>query len=288
MIVDRYVVDEYLKGIDNRNTKKTYASSLRHFLDFINKAHIIHIDQENINQVIHDYKSYLLGRYTKPKTINQHLMTAKTFFSDYTNLRIRKLKLLKVEQKEPHYLTQSQLHLVLENIDDDLNSIIIRLLAYTGLRITEALGIKKRQLKNKTPQGDAIVSVIGKNRKKRVIVIPSKLTKELEDYSRNNTSECVFQSRNLKTKPITPRTIQRHLKQLGQELDLKYDTDIFSINLKPHNLRHSFAIHALKSHQINYVKEFLGHESITTTQIYTNLKEEDVIDKFASIGEYAD
>lgn len=80
MIVDRYVVDEYLKGIDNRNTKKTYASSLRHFLDFINKAHIIHIDQENINQVIHDYKSYLLGRYTKPKTINQHLMTAKTFF----------------------------------------------------------------------------------------------------------------------------------------------------------------------------------------------------------------
>ena len=122
LIVDRYVVDEYLKGIDNRNTKKTYASSLRHFLDFINKAHIIHIDQENINQVIHDYKSYLLGRYTKPKTINQHLMTAKTFFSDYTNLRIRKLKLLKVEQKEPHYLTQSQLHLVLENIDDDFLS----------------------------------------------------------------------------------------------------------------------------------------------------------------------
>ncbi|MBQ6219070.1 MAG: tyrosine-type recombinase/integrase [Methanosphaera sp.] len=54
-------------------------------------------------------------------------------------------------------------------------------------------------------------------------------------------------------------------------------------NLKPHNLRHTFAIEALKNNEINYVKEFLGHENIQTTQIYTDLKEKEVIERFKKL-----
>lgn len=86
---------------------------------------------------------------------------------------------------------------------------------------------------------------------------------------------------------MSPRTIQRHLKRIAYDLDEKYNTNVYSINLKPHNLRHTFVLHALQHNQINYVKEFLGHESIKTTQIYTNLKQEDVIKRFSTIGEYA-
>ncbi|MBE6488860.1 MAG: hypothetical protein E7Z86_09130 [Methanosphaera stadtmanae] len=67
-------------------------------------------------------------------------------------------------------------------------------------------------------------------------------------------------------------------------MDKKENTNLYSENLKPHNLRHSFAIEALKTNEINYVKEFLGHENIQTTQIYTNLKEEDVIERFKKLG----
>ena len=71
-----------------------------------------------------------------------------------------------------------------------------------------------------------------------------------------------------------------------QKTDKKENTNIFSENLKPHNLRHSFAIHALKTNEINYVKEFLGHENIATTQIYTDLKEKEIVERFKDIGDF--
>ena len=74
-----------------------------------------------------------------------------------------------------------------------------------------------------------------------------------------------------------------YLDNLKNKIDKEEKTTIYSENLKPHNLRHSFAIHALKTNEINYVKEFLGHENISTTQIYTNLKEDEVVERFKSI-----
>ena len=62
------------------------------------------------------------------------------------------------------------------------------------------------------------------------------------------------------------------------KIDEAENTTLYSENLKPHNLRHSFAIEALKTNEINYVKEFLGHENIQTTQIYTDLKEKEVLE----------
>lgn len=79
---------------------------------------------------------------------------------------------------------------------------------------------------------------------------------------------------------MTPRAIEYRFKNLANRIDKKEQTTVYSENLKPHNLRHSFAIHALKNNEINYVKEFLGHESITTTQIYTNLKEKEIVERF--------
>lgn len=287
MIINEDEIKNYLTGIDNINTQKTYKASLNNFLKFTKITHNTHIQQNNINRIFYLYKAYLLKRYKNAKTINQHMMIAKTFIKDYSNLKINRLKLLKTERIDPQYLTKDQLTLVLEYINKDLDSLIIRLLAYTGLRISEALSIKKEQLDKTNENGDAIVTIIGKNTKKRVIVIPSKLTKDLQQYSKNNNSQYIFQSRNKKNTPITPRTIQRHLKQIATELDKKYNTTLYTTNLKPHNLRHSFAVYALQENQINYVKEFLGHESIKTTQIYTNLKQEDVIKRFSTIGEYA-
>lgn len=288
MIINEHEIKNYLTGIDNINTQRTYKASLNNFLTFTRITHNTGIQQDNINRIFYLYKAYLLKRYRNAKTINQHMMIAKSFINDYSNLKIRRLKLLKTERVDPQYLTKDQLVPVLEYVSNDMDSLIIRLLAYTGLRISEALNIKKQQLNKTNENGDAVVTIIGKNTKKRVIVIPSKLTKDLREYSKDNSSQYIFQSRNKKNAPVTPRTIQRHMKRIATELDKKYNTTLYTTNLKPHNLRHSFAVYALQENQINYVKEFLGHESIKTTQIYTNLKQEDVIKRFSTIGEYAD
>lgn len=126
-----------------------------------------------------------------------------------------------------------------------------------------------------------MIQIIGKNTKRRIVVIPTKLTKELIKYSKNNQTY-IFESRE-SGKPRSIRNIQYRFQKLAARIDKEENTNIYSENLKPHNLRHSFAIHALKTNEINYVKEFLGHENIQTTQIYTNLKEKEVINRFKEI-----
>jgi len=115
--------------------------------------------------------------------------------------------------------------------------------------------------------------------KKRVVLIPFELAKELKEYSKNNET-FLFESKIKPNKAITARTIEYRLNKLASKINKEENTNKYSENLKPHNLRHSFAIHALKTNEINYVKEFLGHESITTTQIYTNLKEKEILNRF--------
>ena len=159
---------------------------------------------------------------------------------------------------------------------------IIKLLSSTGLRIHEALNLTKKQLENTDETGNAIITIIGKNTKRRLIVIPFKLTKQLRRYSQNH-KKYIFESNRKESEPLSSRLIQRRFKKLAAKIDKKENTTLYSENLKPHNLRHSFAIQALKTNEINYVKEFLGHENIQTTQIYTNLKEKEVVDRFKKL-----
>jgi integrase/recombinase XerD len=159
---------------------------------------------------------------------------------------------------------------------------MIKLLSNTGLRIHEALKITKQELTYVDEDKNVILKVIRKRNKKRVVLIPLELAKQLKEYSKNNKTY-LFESKRKPNSPISIRTIQRRFNNLARKIDEKENTNIYSENLKPHNLRHSFAIRALKTNEINYVKEFLGHESITTTQIYTNLKEKEILDRFKKI-----
>ena len=283
MLINKENITNYVNGITNPNTRKTYRLSLNKFHNYLQDNNIHDINQDNLNQVIHDYKAYLNNKNLKAITINQHLIILKTFINDYTQLSYDKdLKLLKTEKRKPKYLTPKQIQTALNYVDDKTDELIIKLLTSTGLRIHEALNITKKQLENTDETGNAIITIIGKNTKRRLIVIPSKLTKQLRRYSQNH-KKYIFESNRKELEPLTSRTIQRRFKKLAAKIDKKENTKIYSENLKPHNLRHSFAIQALKTNEINYVKEFLGHENIQTTQIYTNLKEKEVVDRFKKL-----
>ncbi|MBE6486062.1 MAG: hypothetical protein E7Z85_04375 [Methanosphaera stadtmanae] len=283
MILTIEMINNYAQGLNNINTTKTYKSSLLKFHNFLNEIGIDEITNENINMIIHDYKAYLNQEGFKAVTINHHLIVVKTFLNDYTTIQInRKLKLLKTVKEQPHYLTIEQIHTALKYTTDMLDEIMIKLLSNTGLRIHEALSITIKQLNNTDAQGNAIIRIIGKNTKQRTIFIPASLVSQLLEYSQNN-KRFVFESKMKKGRSLTTRTIEHRFKKLAIKIDEEEMTNVYSENLKPHNLRHSFAIHALKNNEINYVKEFLGHENITTTQIYTNLKEQEIIERFRQI-----
>ena len=283
MILTEETITKYVQSIANINTRNTYRLSLNKFHKFIQDNNINDINQKNINTTIHDYKAYLNSKNLKAATINHHLIILKTFINDYTTIDYNKnLKLIKTEKRKPNYLTEEQIKTVLQYTDNKTDELIIKLLSNTGLRIHEALNITKKELKNTDEKGNAIITIIGKNTKRRIIVIPEQLTRELTTYSKNN-KKYIFESKRQPLQQMSTRGIQHRFKKLAAKIDKAENTNIYSENLKPHNLRHSFAIHALKTNEINYVKEFLGHENIATTQIYTDLKEKEVIERFKEI-----
>ena len=281
MKITQETINKYTEGINNPNTQKTYKHKLKKFTEYLENNNINDINQENLNTIIHDYKANLNKQNYKATTINQYLIILKTFINDYTTLEYNKnLKLIKTEKRKPKYLTIEQIQTALNYVDDKTDELMIKLLTSTGLRIHEALSITRKQLENTDETGNALIEIIGKNTKRRTIVIPAKLARELIIYSKNNKIY-VFESE--KGKPRSIRNIQYRFKKLAAKIDQEEHTTIYSENLKPHNLRHSFAIEALKTNEINYVKEFLGHENIATTQIYTNLKEKEVMERFKDI-----
>ena len=283
MLINKETITNYVNGITNPNTRKTYKFLLNKFHNFLQNNNINEINQENINAILHDYKAHLNTQKLKASTINQHLIILKTFINDYTSLQYDKnLKLMKTPRKKPHYLTIEQIQTTLKYTDNKTDELIIKLLTSTGLRIHEALKITKKELENTDETGNAMIQIIGKNTKRRIVVIPAKLVRELKRYSKNNKIY-VFESEREQGKPRSIRNIQYRFKKLAAIIDQEEHTTIYYENLKLHNLRHSFAIEALKTNEINYVKEFLGHENIATTQIYTNLKEKEVVERFKEI-----
>lgn len=282
MKIDNTTIENYIASIPNPNTQKTYGCSLRKFVKFLEKNEITDLNQENIKRIFLDYQAYLNNQNLKPISRNQNMINLKTFLNDYTNITYDKKLKLERTTNEPKYLTTPQIQLIYKYTENPLDELMIKLLSNTGLRIHEALKITKQELTNVDEDKNVILKVIGKRNKKRVVLIPSELAKQLKEYSKNNKTY-LFESKRKPNSPISIRTIQRRFNNLARKIDEKENTKIYSENLKPHNLRHSFAIRALKTNEINYVKEFLGHESITTTQIYTNLKEKEILDRFKKI-----
>ena len=227
MIINQETINKYLEGIDNHNTRKTYKYSLVKFYKFLQNNNNTEINQKNLSQVIHDYKAYLNNKNLKVITINQHLIIFKTFINEYTKLSYDKdLKLIKTLRKKPHYLTTQQIQIALSYTEDKTDELIIKLLTSTGLRIHEALNITKNELENTDEKENAIITIIGKNTKTRLIVIPNKLTRQLKRYSQEY-KKYIFESSRKESQPLTSRSIQCRFKKLAAKIDKEENTTIY-------------------------------------------------------------
>jgi integrase/recombinase XerC len=141
---------------------------------------------------------------------------------------------------------------------------VLALLYGSGLRISEALGLHRRDLPA-PGKGDSI-TVLGKGRKSRMVPVLPQVLELAADYVKLcpfdlAADEPVF--RGEKGGPLSPRIMQLTMERLRGALGLA-DT------ATPHALRHSFATHLLsRGGDLRAIQELLGHASLATTQIYT-------------------
>ncbi|HEY6632868.1 MAG TPA: tyrosine recombinase XerC [Rhizobiaceae bacterium] len=154
------------------------------------------------------------------------------------------------------------------------NAAVLTLLYGSGLRISEALAIKAGDL-----PGAGVLRVTGKGGKTRLAPVLPAAQQAVAEYRRLcpyhlNPNDVLF--RGARGGPLDPAIVQREMRKLRSALNLP-DT------ATPHALRHSFATHLLgRGGDLRTIQELLGHASLSTTQVYTGVDTERLLEIYDS------
>ena len=255
------------------NTLKSYRNDLKDFDIFFGS--------ELKDLSFSDIKKYLLSlKNESARTVAHYLTVINSFYTFLVNDGVIKenpcsnIESPKLPKKLPNYLTEDEidklLDIRLETMYDYRNKAMLELLYATGLRISELVNLKITDI----DLHNCFVRVFGKGKKERIVPISDVAIKYLNIYISeyrneilgNTISDYLFIS-NAKTNISR----QAFFKILKKECKLKgIDKEV-----SPHVLRHSFATHLLKhGADLRIIQELLGHEDISTTQIYAHLVNE--------------
>lgn len=154
---------------------------------------------------------------------------------------------------------------------------VMALLYGSGLRISEALGLKRREVP-RPGEGDVLI-VTGKGNKTRMVPVLQNVLALVQEY----VAMCPYPLPaegpiflGARGGPLSPRIIQLAMERLRGALGLPDSAT-------PHALRHSFATHLLsRGGDLRAIQELLGHSSLSTTQIYTGINSERLLEVYAN------
>jgi len=223
------------------------------------------------------------------KTISRKISSLKLFFSfahERYNLAncAKSLIFPKIEHRLPSYLTEQEVKNLLAAAHCDTsdkgirNKVMLYLLYATGVRVSELVSLTIDQIQFDT----GFIKLVGKGNKERVVPVPKNILELLHSYldtvhpnlhALPKLPELKKHKRYLfpacyknRIRPISRQAFWVILKKLLRQ------AAIFK-NISPHSLRHSLATHLLKNGaDIRSLQLLLGHESISTVQIYTHLE----------------
>lgn len=306
---------EYTSVILNKspNTVKEYNYDLNTFLKFVKQRFnltnetdfsVITISDISIDTIkkitledIHAFLYYLKDNFrSRPATLARKVSSIRVFFSylsQKANLieinPAQNLETPKLEKRMPKYLSLEDSQKLLEVASDEDNRncerdfAIITLFLNCGMRLSELVGINISDINF----SDWKMTVIGKGNKERTIYLNKACIRAIEDYlsvrpkegiksDNKNSKKALFLSERLER--ISNRTVQyivdKELKKAGLDTR-KYST---------HKLRHTAAtlMYQYGNVDIRALQELLGHESISTTEIYTHVANSQVRDAVES------
>lgn len=213
---------------------------------------------------IDEVKNYLLNKATKcsPQTVNLHLNAIKFFYRDVLkNPQKIDLKFAKRTNKLPIVLSRNEIIQIIESIKNLKHRLLIALSYGAGLRVSEAVNLK---IKDINLEELTIHIKQSKGNKDRITVFPEKIKSEIASLvAGRDYNDYLFASE--RGGKLTTRTAQKIFENGLKKAKINKDASF-------HSLRHSFATHLLENGvDVRYVQELLGHQNIRTTQIYTKV-----------------
>jgi integrase/recombinase XerD len=280
-MLKRYIkeYEYYLKITKNlrANTITSYTTDLTEYVEFLLKNYNIKDPNLITKQHIRNFIARLKRRNNTSSSVSRKMSAIRSFHKFllsekivYSNVALG-VSLPKKEQKLPVVLSVEEIDALMVASDGDenleiRNRAMLELLYGSGLRISELLELKLSDLHVNM----GFINVIGKGNKERIVPIGAEcayhLKRYLTDarpYMKKTPGDILFV--NSRGEGISRVGFYKVLKKLTLKAGIMKE-------VSPHTLRHSFASHLLDNGvDLRVVQELLGHEDISTTQIYTHI-----------------
>ena len=263
----------------SKNTVDGYCRDIKKLNNFFNGND----DKKKIEEVnyqdFQNYLSYLNDLKINARSQSRVISSMRSFFKFLILEKIIKenptelLENPKTGKKLPEFLTIEEIELLVNQIDrskkeGERNLAIIEVLYGCGLRVTELIELKISEIYWE----EGFIRIIGKGNKERLVPLGKIASKHLKIYLneirvhqkvKDLFVDHVFINKN--GSKISRVMIFKIVKKLTEKAGIQK-------NISPHSLRHSFATHLVEGGaDLRSVQEMLGHQSITTTEVYTHL-----------------
>ena len=267
---------EYLKVIKkhSEHTIRNYESDILEFYEFNNNK--LHHDKE----IVANYLKYLYCGEINKSSISRKLSSLRTFYSyllkenkiDFNYFK--NIKNPKKEKNLPKYVKEidvDKMFLVpdTKSKKGQRNLLIIRLLYGTGIRVSEIVNIKIKDINI----SDRTIKILGKGSKERIVVfgyntkeaLITYLSDGYKEYNKNNSDYLILNNNGEKLST-------RYVREIIDDIIIKAS---IKMHVSPHMLRHTFATSLLNNGaDLVSVKDLLGHSSLDTTSIYTHVSDD--------------
>ena len=258
-----------------------YYRDIERFITYLEKEGIKSFNDVSKIEAMEYISILRSGKITKGKisnsTYSRNLSALRSFYRYLMEIKkadhnsFAQIKKVHVEKHLPDVLTFDQVEKLFDTFDldnpiDIRNRCILETIYACGLRVSEACNL----LVNKIDKKEMLLYVVGKGNKERLVPFYPRLNELIDlyfskyrvKYAKDNFPY-LFCNKN--GKKMSPRSIQYILDDASKKAS-------FVIHLHPHMLRHSFATHLLDNGaDLRVVQELLGHENLSTTQLYTHL-----------------
>ena len=276
MMINEFL--NYLKFERNRSdlTIKNYGEDLRAFEEFYGNLEGCHSWESVDSDIIRDWMESMMDKGNNATSINRRLSALRSFYRFALARKlvdkdpIHGVTGPKKGRPLPQFLKENEMDRLLdaeswtESFEDVRDRTVIMTFYETGVRLSELIGLDDSMVDFSNRQ----LKVTGKRNKQRVIPFGEELLVTFRDYMKcrdkevNRQSEALFVS--AKGQRMTSSQVREGVKRnLSKVCTLKKRT--------PHVLRHTFATAMLNNKAgIESVKKLLGHESLSTTEIYTH------------------
>ena len=268
--------DKFLSYLQNEKrysplTVSAYTTDLAQFYNFIKSQYDLAEIEDVSHSLIRSWIVEMIDADISTRSVNRKITTLKSYYKFLLREGIVNknpmLKILspKTSKKLPVFVEESSMDELFDTVEFKegergvRDRLILLLLYSTGIRLSELINIKVSDI----DFSSGSIKILGKGNKERILPFSDQLKSELKQYMD-------------KVQPVDWFFLTDKGKKLYEKLVYRivnsYLSKVTTISKKsPHVLRHTFATHMLNNGaDLNAIKEFLGHVSLSATQVYTH------------------